>query len=192
MSDEEAYIYAADIYCADCGEDIRRRLKAEGEQPENAEDETTFDSDEFPKGPYPDGGGEADCPQHCGNHANCLNPTIIGEQKCGHFLENPLTTDGVKYVLESQIESHNEVTQFWMDHYEEEIKSYLQSNPNHPYHRWLLECTLQEIVNRVRRNLSCEDEGEGDDPTADALEWILNEVAERHGIHAAESEEETD
>jgi len=28
-------------------------------------------------GPYPDGGGEADAPQHCGG--------------CGVFLENPLT-----------------------------------------------------------------------------------------------------
>ena len=37
-------------------------------------------------GPLPDGGGEADTPQHCAH--------------CGVFLENPLTQDGVKYVVE--------------------------------------------------------------------------------------------
>lgn len=42
-----------------------------------------------PKGAecYSDGGGEADCPQHCAN--------------CGVPLENPLTSDGVQYVLEA-------------------------------------------------------------------------------------------
>ncbi len=44
------------------------------------------DSEQWPQGPYPDGGGEADCPQHC----DC----------CGAFLENPLTDDGDSYVRE--------------------------------------------------------------------------------------------
>jgi len=33
-----------------------------------------------------DGGGESDVPQHC--------------HECGEFLKNPLTQDGVKYVVE--------------------------------------------------------------------------------------------
>jgi hypothetical protein len=36
---------------------------------------------------YVDGGGESDCPQHCGT--------------CGVYLENPLTKDGIAYVLEA-------------------------------------------------------------------------------------------
>ncbi len=43
------------------------------------------------EGPYPDGGGEADCPQHCA--------------ACGIPLENPLTSDGVTYVLDAIRES---------------------------------------------------------------------------------------
>jgi hypothetical protein len=48
------------------------------------EKESSYDSDEWPKGPYCDGGGEADNPQHCA----C----------CTVFLCNPLTQDGVAYV----------------------------------------------------------------------------------------------
>lgn len=47
-------------------------------------DEATYDSGDFPKGPFPDGGGESDSPTHCDH--------------CGVFLENPLTSDGVDYV----------------------------------------------------------------------------------------------
>lgn len=75
-----AYIYQADIYCEPC---IKIMLEGLGLEP--ADD--TGDSDDYPQGPYADGGGEADCPQHCGG--------------CGEFLENPLTDDGRAYVLES-------------------------------------------------------------------------------------------
>ena len=83
---QDAYIYRADLHCSKCGEKIREDLTAKGEAPEEPEDEYTYDSDDFPKGPYPDGGGEADCPQHCGT--------------CGCFLGNPLTGDGEEYVRE--------------------------------------------------------------------------------------------
>jgi hypothetical protein len=43
-----------------------------------------------PDGPHLNGGGEADSPQHC--------------DACGVFLENPLTTDGYRYVNEALIE----------------------------------------------------------------------------------------
>ncbi len=49
-------------------------------------DETAYDSDDFPKGPYPDGGGEADGPSYCDD--------------CGKFLENDLTDDGLRSVVE--------------------------------------------------------------------------------------------
>ncbi|MFN0317543.1 MAG: hypothetical protein ACKVQA_21165 [Burkholderiales bacterium] len=46
------------------------------------------DSSEYPKGPYDEGGGEADSPQHCGG--------------CREFLENPLTPDGMEYVRDAK------------------------------------------------------------------------------------------
>jgi len=81
----EAYIYQADIYCKECGEKLKLAL----DSPENPDDETTFDSDEYPKGPFCDGGGEADSPQHC---ADCKVP-----------LENPLTADGEEYAKENKL-----------------------------------------------------------------------------------------
>lgn len=80
----EAYIYKADIYCASCGEDIVHDLKAHKVR-------DTGDSDEFPQGPYTNGGGESDTPQHC-----CV---------CDKFLANPLTGDGLRYV-ECEIIDH--------------------------------------------------------------------------------------
>jgi hypothetical protein len=77
----DAWIYDGDIYCDDC-------------KPDGAE------------GPYADGGGEADCPQHCGG--------------CGMFLENPLTQDGYDYVREAIADSPSEITQLWADFYEME------------------------------------------------------------------------
>ena len=83
----DAYIFQADIYCADCAESIMAQIAAAGGKPADTSDESTFDSDVWPKGPYTDGGGESDTPQHCAG--------------CGTFLENPLTSDGYEYVRES-------------------------------------------------------------------------------------------
>lgn len=73
----KAYVYAAALLCESCGEvaKIERREYAGCE-----------DSDHFPQGPYSEGGGEADSPQHC--------------DSCGLFLENPLTPDGDKWLRE--------------------------------------------------------------------------------------------
>ena len=80
------YMYLAALYCEVCGEKIKEELDAAGQRPEDPDDEGSFDSDDYPKGPYPDGGGEADTPQHC--------------DECCLFLENPLTDEGVHYVRE--------------------------------------------------------------------------------------------
>ncbi len=74
----DAYIYNADIYCEECASDIRLDLPV----PTYPE---PWDTNDYPSGPYADGGGEADYPQHCGS--------------CELFLENPLTKDGQDYVL---------------------------------------------------------------------------------------------
>lgn len=82
----QAYTYQAALYCDDCGEKIREEIRAAGNAPDDEGDEYTYDSEDFPKGPYPDGGGEADGPQHCDG--------------CGIFLENDLTEYGIANVEE--------------------------------------------------------------------------------------------
>ena len=79
----EAFIYQAALVCEDCGERIRREIEEESGSSQQLL-ETGTDSDGYPQGPYPDGGGEADSPQHC--------------DQCGVFLENPLTGDGYAYL----------------------------------------------------------------------------------------------
>lgn len=112
-----AYIYQADIFCADCGRSIRKRIKQEGKAPADPRDENTYDSDEYPKGPYQDGGGEADCPQHCGAGADCLNAMELGGFKVGAWLENPLTADGVAYVRQAE----GLAAEFWGQMYSDEL-----------------------------------------------------------------------
>jgi len=80
----DVYIFRGDIYSALAGEQCRQQLTDEGKAPADPDNESTYDSDDFPKGPYPNGGGEADTPQHCARY--------------GTFLENPLTEDGSAYV----------------------------------------------------------------------------------------------
>lgn len=75
-----AYIYQAEIYCEDCATSVQLTLRI-------AYAEDDGDSSHYPQGPYPNGGGEADSPQHCGS--------------CGLFLENPLTDDGLTYIRQA-------------------------------------------------------------------------------------------
>lgn len=85
----DVYIYQADIYCVDCGQAIICRIQRDTPTfvSANPSDERKFDSDDYPKGPYSDGGGESDSPQHCG--------------MCRVFLENALTRDGETYVRQA-------------------------------------------------------------------------------------------
>src|SRR5208282_3297009 len=80
----EQYIYRADVWCHNCAEKIKLSQAASTNRPPNPEDETSYDSDVWPKGPYED--QESDSPEHCAG--------------CGLFLENPLTQAGYRYVQE--------------------------------------------------------------------------------------------
>lgn len=117
----DAYIYNADIYCEQCGERIKARLDAEGHTPKNPDDERTFDSSEYPKGPFSDGGGEADTPQHCGEGEKCLNALVLSDgTKVGCMLENDLTQAGAEYVKEYlRDDPDSEVVQLWANFYRE-------------------------------------------------------------------------
>lgn len=112
----DAYIYQADIYCEECALRMREgcRLATPGV-------EESGDSEDYPQGPYYDGGGEADSPQHCGS--------------CRVFLENPLTGDGYDYVKEALQEQFNkfdaiksDVLAEWFNYYNFKV-SELKANP---------------------------------------------------------------
>lgn len=88
----KAFVYRAALLCESCGNDTRAAIAAipmphKQRVPVDPNDESSYDSDDYPKGPYDNGGGEADSPQHC--------------DQCGVFLCNPLTEDGRNYVLEN-------------------------------------------------------------------------------------------
>lgn len=109
----QAYIFQADIFCGDCGRDICSRLTPPPEEP--------YDSDDYPKGPFGDGGGESDTPQHCGSGEDCLNAIELTDgSKVGAWLENPLTGDGADYVREA-VESGGEVAGLWAGWYADEL-----------------------------------------------------------------------
>ena len=84
-----AYVFQAALLCEECA---RKRINVllAGSSRELAD---TGDSDAFPQGPYADGGGEADAPNHCDH--------------CRVFLENPLTSDGEEYVREAAEYPHS-------------------------------------------------------------------------------------
>ena len=98
----DVFVYQAALWCEDCIKEIliKRHQAPKNLSPADTlanvlrlhdyESESDYDSDDLPKGPYPDGGGDADTPQHCDG--------------CGLFLENPLTSDGYRYVNEKLIE----------------------------------------------------------------------------------------
>lgn len=101
------YMYQAALYCEECGETTCERLTDEGMAPENPEDEYSYDSDDYPKGPTKE--GETDSPSHCAG--------------CGCFLESELTHDGANYVLGEvefvlRGEQCGEALVKWVNHYE--------------------------------------------------------------------------
>ena len=181
----DAFVFQADIYCADCGEAIRKRLTDEGKAPADPDDESSYDSDEFPKGPYEDGGGEADTPQHCGSGDGCIN-AIAGndDTEVGAFLENPLTKDGVEYVWQNT-RNHSVISEMWLEHY-----------------KWVLQEKYNEAEEKIRREYGpkmmqlmtelanmCREEGlEVDGPfECDADEYSVELMVKRTGADEEDS-----
>ena len=100
------YVYQADILCNDCGERVRKQLTERSEAPADPNAENTYDSDQFPKGPYDDS-EESDTPVHCSS--------------CHVFLKNQLTQAGYAYVAETLGDTDSgdlsEIEQTWADFY---------------------------------------------------------------------------
>jgi hypothetical protein len=95
-----AYIFQADIYCSDCARNIREMLPLDAR--------ASDDSDSYPQGPYANGGGESDVPEHCA--------------ECGTFLENPLTSEGYDYLRNEcrsgPIDGYNDTVKEWLAYYD--------------------------------------------------------------------------
>jgi hypothetical protein len=83
----DVFIFQAALLCTDCGE----AYKSGNFPPAIVADAILageeYSSDQWPAGPYSNGGGEADTPQHCDH--------------CQVFLDNPLTGDGETYVRDA-------------------------------------------------------------------------------------------
>lgn len=110
-------IFEADTWCDSCAEDIRKRIQKEGNAPENRDDETTFDSGEYPK--RMEENESADTPQHCGSGADCLEAeTLPSGDKIGKLLSDELTCEGIEYVKE-YIEQGGEVSEWWREQFEQ-------------------------------------------------------------------------
>ena len=126
----DVHIYQAALLCEDCGKAKRRELRKRGFAPRSPNNESTYDSDDYPKGPYLDGGGEADSPQHCDNQDECLNAESLKWRgravgKVGAFLENPLTSKGVEYLCEmvakrGSSDYQKALHKLWLDYYRHE------------------------------------------------------------------------
>lgn len=110
-----ATIYQADIFCDSCGDDIRQQIKAKGKAPENPDDETSYDSGEFPK--YAFDHDDRDSPQHCGSGETCLEAEILSDgSKVGCLIGTNLTDAGVEYVRKA-IEQGGLVAEFWKEQF---------------------------------------------------------------------------
>lgn len=113
------YIYLADLYCDKCGEAILDDIHTNRplSVPPNPSDESSYDSDQYPK--YASGDDESDCPEHCCCGPYCIAAEVMPSgRKVGYFFMNALTSDGEDYVVEKYLQNPaNEVALMWFDHY---------------------------------------------------------------------------
>jgi hypothetical protein len=113
-------MYQADLFCEDCGEEIRDALTNSGNAPDDPDDEYSYDSDDFPKGP--ESTGESDSVQHCGSHEACVNAIEMPDgSKIGVWLGNDLTTEGLQSVCEA-VQDGSAVSVLWYVWYEDQLK----------------------------------------------------------------------
>jgi hypothetical protein len=99
------YIYQAAVLCDDCGEKTREALRLARKSPRNQAEESTYESDDYPKGPYDEDQARSDTPDHC--------------DYCGVFLENSLTEDGYDYVVDQAIKNpQSETIDEWLSFYD--------------------------------------------------------------------------
>jgi hypothetical protein len=109
-----SYIYQADLYCDDCGEAIRDLLEADGNGVEDRDDECSYDSGDYPKGPFSDD-EPADSPCHCASDAKCPNAVTLDDGRAVGAIVSGLTSDGRDYVLAAE---DSPCSRLWRAHYD--------------------------------------------------------------------------
>lgn len=114
-----AAIYQADNWCDGCANLIRGVVRADrlhnGHKPIDESDETSYDSDQFPK--YASDDDESDSPCHCAAGDTCVNAEVLESgAKVGHLFGS-LTSDGIEYVRQSIVQG-GEVADLWKKYYE--------------------------------------------------------------------------
>ena len=169
---DDVYMFQGALYCEDCGRDIQDTLRKKGKAPENEDDEESFDSDDFPKGPFGDGGGEADSIHHCDSNGECLNAIKLPcGSKIGAWLGNDLTGEGDRWLAESIRESifkddahGRQVNRLWRLKYSDPLSSLNGVEPvtGHELASPLVQQFLRsiggqqpQIVNQVWSDLDC-------------------------------------
>ncbi len=97
------FMFQAALICEPCGLAFKEAHVKPAHVDED--DESSYDSDVWPKGPYRGEDEESDHPDHCDH--------------CGVFLENRLTDDGIAHVIEALISGDGDkaVLVEWGDHY---------------------------------------------------------------------------
>ena len=118
---DDVYMFQGALYCEDCGQAIQKEIRKDGRAPEDEDDEGSYDSDDFPKGPFGDGGGEADSVHHCDSNEGCLNAIKLPcGSKIGAWLGNDLTSEGAEWLSNSikegifrDDEHGRQVTRLW-------------------------------------------------------------------------------
>lgn len=122
------YTYAADRWCQACGDAIRARLDAEGKTPSDPDDETTYDSGDYPKPVQDDVEFLTSSPEHCAARADCVDAIVLGEDfKIGAWLGNHLDELGARFVLERNLASPASLlARLWARLYEEELDTFIR------------------------------------------------------------------
>jgi hypothetical protein len=169
---DDVYMFQGSLYCEDCGRDIQDKIREEGKAPEEEDDEESFDSDDFPKGPFGDGGGEADSIHHCDSNGECLNAIKLPcGSKIGAWLGNDLTSEGDEWLAGSIRESifkddahGRQVNRLWRLKYSDPLSSLNEVKPvtGHELASPLVQQFLRsiggqqpQIVNQVWCDLDC-------------------------------------
>lgn len=159
------WIHQADCYCPECTEDICKHLLASGIPAEDEDDQSSYDSDQWPKGEF--SGDECDSPNHCGSMGDCVNAiTLADGTKVGALLDNTMTTDGAVYIREQHKDNPSEVTALWVEHFGIELPDIDQLGDGYfdrfdiceAYYAleydWNVSGMLQERPSNQRRNAS--------------------------------------
>lgn len=169
---DDVYMFQGSLYCEDCGRDIQDKIREEGKAPEDESDEESFDSDDFPKGPFSGGGGEADSIHHCDSNETCLNAIELPcKSKIGAWLGNDLTSEGDEWLASSIRESifrddahGRQVNRLWRLKYSDPLSSLNEVEPvtGHELASPLVQQFLRsiggqqpQIVNQVWSDLDC-------------------------------------